>query len=231
MLVGVDGCHGGWLAIIERSGESLVATTFSTFKAMMKEISHAATIGVDIPIGLPDSGKRQCDQEARKRLGWPRMSSVFPAPLRACLEARSYEDACSISRMIEGTAMSLQAYGFLPKVREVDEYLAETPWAHSLIVEVHPETSFAAWNGGIVMKHSKHTLAGRAEREALINHVWPNQIAGLRSALQGHDYQIDDLYDAFATLWSVRRMTDGVAEELGDPRARDRKKLVMKIVV
>nr|WP_231640215.1 DUF429 domain-containing protein [Micromonospora sp. NRRL B-16802] len=43
---------------------------------------HLAVIGIDIPIGLPDTGRRQADVLAYKLVG-PRRSSVFMTPVRS----------------------------------------------------------------------------------------------------------------------------------------------------
>src|SRR5687767_3503859 len=119
-LAGVDGCPGGWLAVIERPGEPLQAQVFTTFDRLIESLPPTALIGVDIPIGLPEEGARVCDQEARKYLGSPRSSSVFPAPLRACLTASTYEEVCGVRMRIDSRKMSRQAFGILSKIREVD---------------------------------------------------------------------------------------------------------------
>ena len=50
------------------------------------EAGQGAVIGIDIPIGLPDTGRRQADVLAYTLVG-PRRSSVFMTPVRAALEA------------------------------------------------------------------------------------------------------------------------------------------------
>jgi predicted RNase H-like nuclease len=79
-LAGVDGCRGGWIAVIDE-GERLNSRVFPDWSQPMTELERATLIGVDIPIGLPGKGSRACDLEARRRLGRPRGSSVFPAPV------------------------------------------------------------------------------------------------------------------------------------------------------
>lgn len=67
-----------------------------------------AVLGVDIPIGLADEGARHCDKEARRVLGQPRASSVFPAPIRPVLAAECWEEACTIRERAAGKRMSKQ---------------------------------------------------------------------------------------------------------------------------
>ena len=65
------------------------------------------------------------------------------------------------------------------------------------------------------MQHRKSSPAGQRERERLIDAEWPGQRAAILDRLQGH-YEIDDLNDAFAALWSARRIANGTARVLGD---------------
>jgi predicted RNase H-like nuclease len=87
-LAGVDGCRGGWIAVIDEGGR-LNSRVFADWSQLMTELERATLIGVDIPIGLPGKGSRACDLEARRRLGRPRGSSVFPAPVRGVLKDSS----------------------------------------------------------------------------------------------------------------------------------------------
>jgi predicted RNase H-like nuclease len=187
-------------------------------------------IGVDIPIGLPEEGARKCEKEARQLLGWPHMTSVFSAPLRPCLVARTYEQACGIRFRIEEKKMSRQAFGILPKIREVDDVLATARSLSARVIEVHPEVSFLLMNGGAPMRHRKKSPDGKAERRALLEAQWPDSIEGMRASLRGQDYALDDLHDSMAALWSARRWVSGKARVLGDPAVRDRAGLPMKIV-
>ena len=51
----------------------------------LDDLSPADTVLVDIPIGLPDSGRRECDLAARKLLGPRRGTSVFTGARRPAL--------------------------------------------------------------------------------------------------------------------------------------------------
>jgi predicted RNase H-like nuclease len=53
-------------------------------------------LGIDIPIGLPESGPRLADALARQVLG-SRASSVFSTPIRAALEAEPYAEANALA--------------------------------------------------------------------------------------------------------------------------------------
>src|SRR5215471_17084563 len=91
-LVGVDGCPSGWIVVAE-SDDGLNACVYPDWMSVMRDHGRGSLIAVDIPIGLPARGARLCDIEARRYLGGPRGSSVFPTPVRECLIPGSYEEA------------------------------------------------------------------------------------------------------------------------------------------
>jgi predicted RNase H-like nuclease len=212
-MVGVDGCRGGWIAVIDEDGR-LNARVFADWSQLMTELSRATLIGVDIPIGLPGKGSRACDVEARRRLGRPRGSSVFPTPVRGVLkDGLSYREASDLHR-IDGRGLSQQAYQLLPKIRQVDDSLRADLDCQRRVIEIHPEVSFATWNQGQPMAYRKSQSAGRLERERLIDVQWPGERERLWEAIRREDCARDDLNDAFAALWTARRVAAGTAGTL-----------------
>jgi predicted RNase H-like nuclease len=230
IVAGVDGCPGGWLALVEYKDGQPEARVFSRFTDLMDALPEAKVIAVDIPIGLPEVGARACDEHARRELAQPRGSSVFPAPLRAVLAARSWEEACTIRLRIDGKRMSRQAWGIVPKVKEVDALLREDAKLAARVFEVHPEVSFAAW-AGEAMRHSKKKFAGKLDRRKLIMADWPDAITRCRAMLEGERYAVDDLYDAFAALWTARRISARKSRDIPSIPPRDVNGLLMRIAV
>jgi predicted RNase H-like nuclease len=153
-------------------------------------------IAVDMPIGLLDAGPRSCDVEVRRRLG-PRRSSVFPAPLRPMLAARTYADALAIA------GLSKQAYHLIPKVREVDDVM--TPARQRWIGEAHPELGFARLLGSPCVA-PKRTPLGRAERRAVVE-------VPLDRPPRGAAW--DDVLDACVLVHTARRIRSGAVERIG----------------
>ena len=125
--------------------------------------------------------------------------------------------------------MTRQAYGILGKIREVDELMSKDPRLQCTVYEVHPEVSFAVWNGNRPMKHRKSTLAGRVERESLIDGRWPGLRIDLRRQLQRCDYKHDDLNDALVALCTAQRIHEGTAERIPVDALRDRLGLPMQM--
>ncbi|HKZ72509.1 MAG TPA: DUF429 domain-containing protein, partial [Steroidobacteraceae bacterium] len=188
-----------------------------------------ALIAIDVPIGLPASGSRSCDVRARKLLGRPRGSSVFPAPVRACLRDGDYASLCSLHRAIDGRGLTKQAFCLLSKIRQGDDLLVRVPAFSECVREVHPEVSFALWNDGRPMRFNKAKSEGQRERQRLIDREWPGERERLMRELREGRFVKDDLNDACAALWSARRIAAGQAEQLPDHVERDSKGLQMRI--
>src|SRR5437879_3364868 len=88
-IAGVDGCQGGWLCFkVEIASKQTCLEFLNLADLLRNRPPNLLYLGIDIPIGLLD-GERACDKAARRLLGRPRGSSVFPAPCRAALEATS----------------------------------------------------------------------------------------------------------------------------------------------
>jgi predicted RNase H-like nuclease len=228
---GVDGCRAGWVVatveVTPRARLRVVVTVEPLLRPVVERLADGglAALGIDMPIGLPDSGPRSADVEARARLG-PRRASLFPTPPRAVLGALDYTDALERSRAATGRGISRQAFHLLPKMREVAA--AARPELQPALCEVHPETSFAAL-GGAPCRHPKRTPAGRAERVALLAPV----VDGLDAALAMRTVGVaaDDVLDACVAAWTAARVAAGTAEWLGDPDARDAAGLHLTIAV
>ena len=211
-LAGVDGCKGGWV-VAESDG--LLSTVQFWIAQTFAEIVSAYSTGpaiviVDIPIGLAADCPRACDQAARALLGSPRSNSVFSAPCRSVLEATTYFDACQLSRLARGKAISQQCFGILPKIREVDN--AMSPSVQQWVREAHPEVTFA------VLADDRHGLAaskkeptGMQHRLELLAKILPevnpvSEVQRLRPA-RVHS---DDVVDALACLATAHRLSKGL---------------------
>jgi predicted RNase H-like nuclease len=181
-----------------------------------------AAVGIDIPIGLPASGSRSCDIEARRLIGG-RRNSVFPAPARAVLGAATFEDASIRSRSVTGKGISRQTFGILGKIEDVD--LLMTPDRQRHVVEVHPEVCFTLLAGAPMTSH-KATPDGRAERLAALRGVFAD--VDDHAAKPRARVRSDDVLDAFAVAWTARRWWAKTHTQLGG--AIDQRGLRMEII-
>ena len=222
-IAGVDGCKGGWIAIRKdvRSGE-ISSEVYSSGRQLFSQSPNVRVLALDIPIGLTDSGPRRCDILARQMLGQPRGSSVFPAPIRSALTASDRKEADSISRSVDEKGVGAQAFGLYPRIREIDEIMRSGELARGYIYEVHPELCFMAWNDGQPILESKKSHQGMITRFGLAKSHFRE--ATVRSVRQRHPASLvadDDIYDAFAALWTAERIHLGIAKVIPDPPETD----------
>lgn len=214
-VLGVDACKAGWIGIALEEGRTTAhfAPTIGELVRLAEAGGGLAVVAVDIPIGLPDNGRRQADVLARLAVG-PRWPSVFLTPVRAALEAEDYRFALEISHRLTGQGISRQAFALREKLLQVDHWIRGTPHR---VVEVHPEVCFARLSG-TPLSSRKSTWAGAAQRRALLagaGIVLADDLgpAGAMSA-------VDDVLDAAAAAWTARRVATGQAHCLPDPPQR-----------
>jgi predicted RNase H-like nuclease len=244
VAVGVDGCKGGWFAVKrDRASGTIEVAVWATFAQLLHWAPAPAVIGVDMPIGLATGESRDCDTQARKRLGWPRATSVFSPPVRVVLGASSYEDACARNRAAVGRAMSKQAFNILPKIAELDAVLQTLPRQPQRVFEVHPELAFMALaqspsgksngrRGGEKSKglvEPKRTAAGHARRLALLPTEYRVAVDQALTNMKRAACAADDVLDAFAVLWSAERCVKGDAIAIAEKPEIDAVGLEMNI--
>jgi predicted RNase H-like nuclease len=218
-FVGIDGCPGGWIAIhlAPRSPASAEFIPAGQMAQWLRNDGPPRLVLIDIPIGLPDAawarlrggdGSRGCEREARRLLG-PRRSSVFNPPARPALAA-SRDDASQVNFRELGKKLSRQSLGILPKIREVDEALADPGVAGSAATlwEAHPELAFRACNAGRPLGHWKRTPDGQRERLALLERVHAGARAFVKQAAAQYPRKrvgTDDLVDALVLAVAALR--------------------------
>ena len=209
LIAGVDGCPGGWVAAVQR-GQDVEVRLVPLLRELV-ESERFDLIAVDIPLGLTDRGPRKADTEARAFLGPVRGTSVMPAPIRATAYARTRAEADAIRRSIECKGVGAQTFGIYAKVAEADRLMRESEGSRTTLVEAHPEVSFALW-GGRPLVEKKKTAEGAAIRRGLVEREfgpvpdwdYPRRILGP-----------DDVLDAYACLWTARRIVAGGARTFG----------------
>jgi predicted RNase H-like nuclease len=214
VVLGVDGCPGnGWVAL--SAGPEGLRWHLAVGAAQLLELADslgAASVAVDIPIGLTEAGPRDCDTAARAFLGGRAAATVFPAPARAVLGVSSYAEARAVQ-----PSLSAQAYGLVARIRDVDQVCA----GDERFVECHPETSFRVLTGQVLDR--KKTAAGALQRVAALTATLgalPSDVpAGAR---------LDDALDAAVCAWSAGRIARGQARAFGG-EDRDRRGRPMRV--
>ncbi|NYI42618.1 DUF429 domain-containing protein [Demequina lutea] len=210
-VLGLDGCKGGWIAIaVDDSGyvDTFVAPTVAAAESVGVERWGIEAMVIDIPIGIPDTGPRLADVEARRFIK-PRHNSVFPTPVRAALEAPDYNAARIASLSASGKSLSKQAWAISDKIRKVDAWVRG---AQVTACEGHPEVSFRAMAGEPI-EHYKKTLSGAMLRWQLLGGEGI-ELPGSLDAKAFRGVDLDDVHDAAAMAWTARRVARGEAVSL-----------------
>jgi predicted RNase H-like nuclease len=223
-VAGVDGCRAGWVCFkVDVVSRATSVEVIDLPALLTNRPSDLACVAIDIPVGLLDR-PRGCDIKARKCLGWPRCASVFAAPCRAALTAKNHAEASAVNRQKTERGLSRQAWGVVPKIKQVDE--AITPDRQQWAFEVHPEVCFWALNGQHPMVHRKKSKQGLTERLAVLRTVFPQIEHHLLNRPSGVGK--DDLLDAAAAVWTALRRHRGEAICVCTPE-RDAKGLSVAI--
>ena len=208
-VLGVDACKAGWVGVLlgtDGRAQVSVGRTIAELVELVRETCEPAVVAIDIPVGLPDAGGRLADAEARRELVG-RGSTLFSTLTRSAYEAETYEAAraANLAATSDRTSASAQAYALRAKILDVDAWVRSRPGP--VVVEVHPELSFARMTGAPLASSKKDAEGARARREALA-------VQGITAPafFRGAGFGEDDLLDACAAAWSAVRHSRGVAE-------------------
>ena len=233
-FVGVDGCKAGWLTVGFADGAYEV-DVFPTFGELVGHYEGASIILVDIPIGLRGHGpeERLCDTEARKRLGSPRSSSVFPVPVRQALRQPTYQAASQANHRIRGKKISKQTWAIAPKIAEVDDVMrTHAVGGGTAIREIHPELCFWALNRQKPMGNRKKETEGIRERVGVLERHEPRTRDILSAGLEASRAAAaaDDILDALAAAVTARLGYPDSLQTVPDTPPEDEFGLPMEMV-
>ena len=222
-VAGIDGCRAGWV-MVRRDATGRFEPPLVV--ASLDDLPATDMVVIDIPIGLPESGRRACDLEARAMLG-KRRSSVFTGVRRPLLAIATYEEA-NVCGKRDGEGLTRQLWNILPKIREVDDWI--TPARNRTFREGHPELSFTAV-AGRPMAHYKKTGEGEAERlDALAGFIDRATVLEWLDGARGSGAARDDIFDALALCRSAARVVLGCHGQLPADPPRDARGLPMEMV-
>ncbi len=236
-VTGIDACRRGWVAVtleapgaIGQLGAVPASVRVHGSLASLLAADPVAAVGIDMPLGLLESGWREADRAARGLLG-PRRSSVFAIPPEAVWAEPGYQAANQRCRELTGQGFSIQAWGLRAKLLEANRY--RHACGHSLY-EVHPELAFGAL-AGAPLPYSKHTAPGRELRRELLASAGivfpvglsaavalPAGAAAPVTAAPVTAAPVTDTLDAAAVAWSAWRIATGQAIVIPDSPQLDR---------
>ena len=206
VVLGADGVSRNRWVVAEYDPGTPVTWHLLTGAAALLSLAdevHAVAVAVDVPIGLPESGRRRCDEEAYALLG-ARRSSVFMTPPRHVLDHDRYASARAAA-----PGLTAQSFALISRVRDVDEMLrAAGPGVHDRVFECHPELSFQAMSATDLPR--KKSAKGALDR---VDALAAAGVADVRDAPEEAGW--DDALDAMACAWTASRWAAGQARVLG----------------
>lgn len=222
MFIGLDGYSKGWVAVrLDENGTKAI-----DFLADLNGCFESSFTGamIDIPIGLPDWGFRNCDLEGRELLGDNR-SRLFSGARRPLLSYEKREDAHAWAKATDGIGVSCQLFCLLPKIRQVDEFM--TSDRQTQVRETHPELIFQRLNKGAPLPSKKSHHGIQLRRRILLDNGFASIDAWLDKRT-GMGAKPDDILDACACAVAAKEPS----EERRLPKKRqapDSKGLKMEI--
>ncbi len=237
MIIGVDGCPGGWITVSSGQPEDLPrVAVHPDFETLVAAYPVTAIIAVDMPIGLPERaslGGRGAEQAVRPYLK-QRQSSVFSVPSRSAVYAETgpflgeqerYAAHRRASEIALATSdpprkISIQAFGLFPKIRQLDGALRGDAALAKRVFESHPEFAFTVLNGGTPMREPKK-IKGRVHQPGM--HERKNLLVSQGIARSFVDQQPpqgagdDDFLDACVMMLIAKRIQSGTARPYPEP--------------
>ena len=163
-VLGLDGRAKGGIGVV-LEGDAVSVHHFTSVSRTLELGGEFKVIAIDTTIDLLDSGPRRADALARRNLPG-RASTIFNAPLRACLGVQDYPAAQEIARRLLGKGLLTQSFALLAKIEEVERFHLRV---RCPVWEVHPELSFAKINGGRAL--APKTTWSSAQRRAVLASV------------------------------------------------------------
>ncbi|MEM0937062.1 MAG: DUF429 domain-containing protein [Pseudomonadota bacterium] len=228
-LVGVDGCRGGWLAVVLPGGD--VRRAHARIMSRAADLwGLGAPIAIDMPVGLmdrPADGARPADAAARRFLAAHNFDGhrgvgarVFGLPTRAHLDIlRKGGDYAALRAAFPSpNALSKQSWNICAKIAELDDLLRRCPAAP--FWEAHPEVAFAH-HAGRTLAPKKTGLGAQARRELLDRAGFAVNTLSQSLPPSRAAWAEDDLFDACILALTAGRIAAGVHAGLPSLDERD----------
>jgi predicted RNase H-like nuclease len=202
MFIGLDGYSKGWVAVrLYEDGEEGIEFVDDIKDCLGGAFTRAM---IDIPIGLPESGYRQCDLEGRELLKGNR-SRLFTGARRPLLSYEKREAANAWGKATDGKGVSCQLFCLLPKIRQIDELM--TTKSQKRIQETHPELIFQRLNNGSLLPSKKSRDGIQTRRAILLNRGFSSIDVWLETRI-GTGAKPDDVLDACACALAAKEATE-----------------------
>jgi predicted RNase H-like nuclease len=206
-FIGLDGIPGGWVAVyLEKTGHRF---GYAATAGRLLDVPYQQAM-IDIPIGLPQRGYRECDRAAKQIIG----SSAFLGARWNVWQFQTYDQANAHYRKVGEPCISQQLWHLRSKLKEINE--AITAEKQNCIQESHPELVFWRLSGRKTLP-SKNTPEGHAQRIELLKEQGISRIEEWLGQRQRTGIKRDDLIDACACAIAARDRNPDNRLPLGNP--------------
>jgi predicted RNase H-like nuclease len=196
-FVGLDGYKHGWVAVWICDSIDRIQYFRNIGEFLKCEFSQAM---IDMPIGLPDRGNRECDLEAKSLLG-KNAPRVFTGARRSILQFQSQAEATRFCKARGDAGVAQQLFCLGKKIREVDDVMTEQ--LQLQLMEAHPELVFWRLNGRKPLP-SKKTQQGQELRRQLMKAQGFYELDKWLDERKGTGAAADDILDACACAVAAR---------------------------
>jgi len=223
VVAGVTPFNDKWLVASAKMAGSTFAPeppkAYDAFLEVLSERPSFAIVVVNVPIGfldVPEMGARTCDRQARASLGSSRNGGAQRSESRGVRRTGGPDK----------DGLDAVTRTMLPRYREVAAEMS--PYRQRVVYEGHPELSFFQLHKDTPLKKSKVIAEGKEERRIVLE----ERIRGSERYLDAASYGVPQkhLYDAFALLWSARRVFGHAAKRIPVEPEWDDEGLRMEIV-
>ena len=203
-IAGTTPCPGGWLVLPARlAGVTTVAEEAFVLPTLMEVLDYRPKfdfMAVNIPFGYPEKPQgqfRQCDEEAREMVGWPRRVSLRPVPSRPALFAKSRKEAIELEPWL--TKNDFRHFRWMKEAAtEIQPFHSRSVYSGNAAL------SFQHMNGDKPLKSSPYHEDGRRERLEMIREKLPGVDDVIERIPPEGAGQVH-MYEAAAMLWTARR--------------------------
>ena len=222
IAVGLDGYSRGWVAVRMDGGKRELFFLKSIIELASLTFDRA---GIDMPVGLPERGLRDCDLAARLLLR-PHASRVFTGARRGLWGHKSPADA---NRALKGrgdAGVSVQLWNLGAKICEVDALM--TPRLQMKVREAHPELVFLRLNFGRPLPSKKSDEGVELRVRLLGREGFADIRRWISAGRAGSGAKVDDILDACAAAIAARDFGQGNVLPRG-PAPKDGRGLKMQI--
>ena len=168
---------------------------------------------IDMPKGLLSNRARKIEGLARRLLKG-QASTVFNVPVADAVFAGDYQGASAINHRMTGKKLSKQAWYLCPKIRELDELLAEESSLSDEIFESHPELVFRLMAG--VQLPKKKLAEGLTARLALLERAGMPATQLVNNLIDQYPRSVcfaDDAVDALVLLLLAHSPSEDLDQE------------------